>query len=150
MYLVIICLRGKFGINLPSSLLLQKIQKYLQKQPSRGVLKKKCSENIQQIYRRTPMPKCGFNNVALRSGCFMCYLSHIFIRRGLHGNRMYTKPVVFSYFKRNHQDWFILKNVISILILSFSNQKWWNSLIKLKLKIVFTSANCQQKINSRL
>ena len=27
-----------------------------QKQPSRGVLKKRCSENMQQIYRRTPMP----------------------------------------------------------------------------------------------
>ena len=26
-----------------------------QKQPSWGVLRKKCSENIQQIYRRTPM-----------------------------------------------------------------------------------------------
>ena len=114
---------------------------HAQKQPTRGVPRKRCSENIQQIYRRTPMPKCGFNNVALRSGCFMCYLSHIFIRRGLYGNRMYTKPVVFSYFKRNHQDWFILKNVISILILSFSNQKWWNSLIKLKFKIFFSSAN---------
>ena len=28
-----------------------------QKQPSRGVLMKRCSENMQQIYRRTPMPK---------------------------------------------------------------------------------------------
>ena len=27
------------------------------KQPSRGVLKKRCSENIQQIYRRIPLPK---------------------------------------------------------------------------------------------
>ena len=35
-----------------------------QKQPSRGVLKKRCSENIQQIYRRTPVPKCDFNEVA--------------------------------------------------------------------------------------
>ena len=26
-----------------------------------GVLKKTCSENMQQIYRRTPMPKCDFN-----------------------------------------------------------------------------------------
>ena len=31
---------------------------FLQKQPSRGVLKKRCSENMQQIYKRTPMPKC--------------------------------------------------------------------------------------------
>ena len=27
------------------------------KQPSRGVLRKRCSENKQQIYRKTPMPK---------------------------------------------------------------------------------------------
>ena len=26
-----------------------------------AVLGKRCSENMQQIYRRTPMPKCGFN-----------------------------------------------------------------------------------------
>ena len=32
-----------------------------QKQPSRGVLIKRCSENMQQIYKRTPMPKCDFN-----------------------------------------------------------------------------------------
>ena len=35
-----------------------------QKQPSRGVLWKQCSENRQQIYRRTLMPKCDFNKVA--------------------------------------------------------------------------------------
>ena len=36
----------------------------IQKQPHRGVLSKRCSENMQQIYRRTPMPKCNFNKVA--------------------------------------------------------------------------------------
>ena len=36
----------------------------LQKQLSRGVIKKRCSENMQQTYRRTPMPKCDFNEVA--------------------------------------------------------------------------------------
>ena len=35
-----------------------------QKQPPRGVPRKKCSENMQQIYRRTRMPKCDFNKVA--------------------------------------------------------------------------------------
>ena len=35
-----------------------------QKQPPRGAPRKRCSENIQQIYRRTPMPKCAFNKVA--------------------------------------------------------------------------------------
>ena len=33
----------------------------LNKQPSRSVLRKRCSENMQQIYRRTPMSKCDFN-----------------------------------------------------------------------------------------
>ena len=38
----------------------------IQKQPSRLVLKKRRSENMQQIYRRTPMPKCDLNKVALQ------------------------------------------------------------------------------------
>ena len=33
----------------------------IQKQPSRGVHNKRCSENMQQIYKRTPMPKYNFN-----------------------------------------------------------------------------------------
>ena len=48
----------------------------MQKQSSRGVLGKRCSENMQQIYRRTPMPKRDFNKVAcnfiettFRHGC---------------------------------------------------------------------------------
>ena len=41
------------------------------KQPPRGVLKKKCSENMPQIYRRTPMPKSDLNKVALQ-----LYLNH--------------------------------------------------------------------------
>ena len=59
-----------------------------QKQPFRGVLGKLCSENTQQIYRRTtPMPKCDFNNVALHCifieiilphGCSPVNLQHIF------------------------------------------------------------------------
>ena len=36
----------------------------VQKQPSRGVPRNRCSENMQQIYKSTPMPKCDFNKVA--------------------------------------------------------------------------------------
>ena len=36
----------------------------LQKQSARAVLKKRCSENMQQIYRRAPMLKCDFSKVA--------------------------------------------------------------------------------------
>ena len=53
----------------------------LQNQPSRG-LKKRCSENMQQIYRRTPMLTCDFNKVpkqiALRHGCSPVNLLHNF------------------------------------------------------------------------
>ena len=41
----------------------------LQKQPLRGVFEKRCSENMQQIYRRTPIPKCNFNKVAKQLYC---------------------------------------------------------------------------------
>ena len=34
-----------------------------QKQPPRGVLKKRCSDNMQQIFRRKLMPRCDFNKV---------------------------------------------------------------------------------------
>ena len=34
--------------------------------PSRGVLIKMCSENMQPIDRRTPMPKCDSNKAALQ------------------------------------------------------------------------------------
>ena len=39
----------------------------IQKQPVRSVLRKRCSENMQQIYRRTLMWKCDFNKVASQS-----------------------------------------------------------------------------------
>ena len=35
-------------------------------EPFRAVLRKRCSENMHQIYRRTPMSKCDFNKVAKR------------------------------------------------------------------------------------
>ena len=35
-----------------------------EKQQSRGVLRKKCSKNMQQIHSSTPMPKCDLNKVA--------------------------------------------------------------------------------------
>ena len=37
-----------------------------QKQPPRVVPRKRRYENMQHIYRRTPMPKCDFNKVALQ------------------------------------------------------------------------------------
>ena len=44
--------------------------KLVKKQPPRGIPRKRCSENMQQIYRRTPMPKCDFDNVAKKPWVF--------------------------------------------------------------------------------
>ena len=51
---------------------------------SRGIYRKRCPENILQVYRRTAMPKCGFNKVAkqlywnhTRHGCSPVNLLHI-------------------------------------------------------------------------
>ena len=58
---------------------------YDQKQPSRGVLKKRYSEIMQQIHRKTAMPKCYFNKVAkqisLRHGSSSVNLLHFFKTR---------------------------------------------------------------------
>ena len=52
-------------INLHTSLQRKQVKTCLnQKQLSRVVPRKKCSGNMQHIYRKTPMPKCDFNKVA--------------------------------------------------------------------------------------
>ena len=43
----------------------------LPEEPSRGVLRKRCSENVQQIYKRTLTPKCDFNKVASNFGIIL-------------------------------------------------------------------------------
>ena len=60
------------------------IDRSIQKQPRRSVLRKRCSKVMQQIYRRAPMPKRSFNEVAsnfieiaLRHGCSPINLLHI-------------------------------------------------------------------------
>ena len=41
-----------------------KLEYSSEEQPPRGVPRKKCSKNMQQIYRETPMPKCDLNKVS--------------------------------------------------------------------------------------
>ena len=73
------------SMNKLKSHMLSHNYSHCRKQPLRGVFKKRCSENMQQIYRRTPMPKCDFNKVAsnfteiaLRHGCSPVNLLYIF------------------------------------------------------------------------
>ena len=83
-----------------------------QKQPFRGVLRKKCFENMQQIYKRTSMSKCDFNEV-------FCSLTEITLRHG-------CSPVNLLYifripFPKNTSEQLLLKGDIFILA------KWNNS-----------------------
>ena len=55
-----------------------------QKQPSIGVLVKRCSKNMQQIYRRTPMPKCDFNKVVRGMSVLYSRNSPFFFYRQIH------------------------------------------------------------------
>ena len=50
----------------------------MQKQPTRGIHGKRCSENMQQIYKRTLILKCDFIEITLRHGCSPVNLLHIF------------------------------------------------------------------------
>ena len=70
-----------------------------QKQPPSGVPRKRCSENMQEMYRRTPMPKCDFNKVAVAPshGCSVNFL-HTF-----------RTP-----FPRNTTGWLLLKQLEEI------------------------------------
>ena len=71
-------------VSLTRSFLRAFSKTFRQKQPSRAVLRKSCSENMQQIYRRTYrrtlMPKSDFNfiEITLRQGCSPVNLLHIF------------------------------------------------------------------------
>ena len=62
---------GKATSNLHFWKIGVEVENYIQKQPPRGNPRKSCSENLQQIYRRTPP-------IALRHGCSPVNLLHIF------------------------------------------------------------------------
>ena len=66
-----------------------------QKQPSIGALIRVGSENMQQIYRRTPMPKCNFIH---RHGCSLVHLLHIF--RALFPKNTFAELLLLSHFCR--------------------------------------------------
>ena len=80
-----------------------------------------------KLMRANAMQSWDFVNAWILKANFMPHLSHILCMYYVGTECM--------------QDWFVLNKVMSALLLSFSNQKWWNFLIKLKLKAVFSSAN---------
>ena len=68
----------------------------IQKQPSRGVLKKRCSENIQQIYWRTPMLKC--DSIKLQSKVTFTWYNGYFEWADRHMNFRSVRSEVYFIF----------------------------------------------------
>ena len=52
-----------------------------QKQPSRDFLRKRCFENMQQIYRRAPMGKCNFNKFATSMCQRICQIESPIVKK---------------------------------------------------------------------
>ena len=65
-----------------SELVIIETSRCFKKQPFRGVLRKRCSENMQQMYMRAPTSKCdllrNFIEIPLRHGCSSVNLLNIF------------------------------------------------------------------------
>ena len=65
------------GHNIYVENIFRHIDTFFQKQPSRGVLRKWSSKNLQQMYRKKPMPKGHFNKVTLQL-YWNCTLAWVF------------------------------------------------------------------------
>ena len=106
-----------------------------QKQPHRGVPRKRCSENMQQVYRRTPMPRCDLNKVAL-----LCNLIEIAL---WHGCSPVNLLHIFSTpFLKNTSGWLLLPNLMTKLSISEfdSNMQCFRiQLDRIQLDIFWTS-----------
>ena len=105
-----------------------------QKQPSRVVLRKRCSQNMQQIYGGTPMWKCDFNKVAtfyrafiVRSIMSFCVISCTYIVTYSH----YTGSI-YSFRNGNTPSIGLTTWTISIVIISrgwsFNTLRPWYSI----------------------
>ena len=102
---------------------------FFQGEPSRGVLRKMCPENMQQIYSRTTMPRCGFNKVAkqsnfieikLRQGCLPVNLLHLF-RKPLYKNTSGWLLLYFGF-------WRCQNKIKCIDRVSCLQKLWWKKL----------------------
>ena len=75
----------------------------------RGVLRKRCSRNLQQIYWRTPMQKCNFNKVAKQlhiAAYFQNTFSYERLSRVTSGYYLFLQRFLFLLKpKSNYQRW---------------------------------------------
>ena len=108
----------------------------IQKQSPIDVPGKRFSENMQQTYRRTFMPKCDFNRVALqlcnfietalRHGCSPINLLHIF-RTSFTKN---TSGWTVCYYHVTYEYVLLLNLLIGFIKISISDQRCIRNLVK--------------------
>ena len=113
-----------------------------QKQPLRGVPWKRCSENMHQIYSRTPTRKCNFNKVACWSLLFIKLQASNFIEIALrHGCSAVNLLHIFrTPFPRNTSEWLLLYfSTPSVLQLNFNS--FWVSGVFDCSRATFTCSN---------
>ena len=89
------------------------------KLPCRGVPRKMCSWNMQQIYRKTFMPKCNFSKVALQ----------------LYWNPINLMHISRTFFSKNSSGWLLLKNTEQVLAVGYFCK---NALSKMFNKVLNT------------
>ena len=99
-------------------------QRFGQKQHPKGVLRKRCSENMQEIYMRAPMPKCDFNKVTSLGGSsgvttiLLCSLKQVFWKRSAFCIRyLYTNIYYYQWFPAK----FLLLKFVVFLLFPFVN-----------------------------
>ena len=127
---------------------------FVQKQPSMGVLRNRCSENMLQIYRRTPLPICDFNKFAFQlywnrtsAGVFSCifsayfqntfYLEHLWVTASLYliskdhvivscrkGETLTVKNIYFCFRCFPSQQWIVLITYLQCNYLLNTNVIW--------------------------
>ena len=99
----------------------------IQKQPPKCVLRKRCSENMQQIYGRTPMPKCVCNFTEIAAWVFSCKFAAFF--QNTFQEHLYTAAS--EYFTVFH------KSPLPMTDFSFKFSYLFWSLLKVRLKCFF-------------
>ena len=111
---------------------------FFQKQPFRGVLRKRYSENMQQIYRRTSIPKCDSNKFALQyywnytlAWVFACKFAAYFQKTFLKEHQwkvasvFYNKNVTTFMLQLSCYNFFMIK----ISYLREKNDKLWQNML---------------------
>ena len=84
----------------------QSLNKNYQEQQSRGVLGRRCSENMLQTYRKTPITKCDFNKITkqLQHGCSPVNFLHIFgtsfFSKNTSGRLLLTSPSDLNFYQK--------------------------------------------------